>query len=129
MSALCQQFGLFLMQHNGRYMVSSRHLKIGYKNKCLIGYSLYFVLAIVILIMKKAQQLMNECISRNLHCSITHQIINNFSVEIYRGYESNYEKVFYTDGHIKSKKAIKKALKFISNCGYRNAICLLILCL
>lgn len=66
--------------------------------------------------MKKAQKLMNECISRNLHCSITYQKINNYSVEIYRGYKSFYEKIFYTDGHTKSKRAIKKALKFLSNC-------------
>jgi len=61
---------------------------------------------------------MDECISRNLHCSITYQKINDYSVEIYRGYKTRYEKVFYTDGHIKPKKAIKKALKFLSNCGY-----------
>ena len=65
--------------------------------------------------MKKAQQLMNKCISRDLHCSITNQRINDYSVEIYRGYKKNYQKVFYTDGHIKPKKAIKKALKFLSN--------------
>jgi D-hexose-6-phosphate mutarotase len=34
-------------------MVSSRYLKLGYENKCLIGYSLYFVLATVNLIMEK----------------------------------------------------------------------------
>jgi hypothetical protein len=67
--------------------------------------------------MKKAQQLMDECISRNLHCSITNQRINDYSVEIYRGCKTNYENVFYTDGHIKPKKAIKKALKFLFNCG------------
>ncbi len=33
--------------YNGLNMVSSRHLKLGYENKCLIGYSLYFVLAVV----------------------------------------------------------------------------------
>jgi len=63
--------------------------------------------------MKKAAELINECISRNLHCSITYQRINDFSIEIYRGYKTSYEKVFYTDGHIKPNKAIKEALNFL----------------
>lgn len=63
--------------------------------------------------MKKANKLMNKCISLNLHCAITYQKMNDFSVEIYTGYRSTYEKLFYTDGHIKSKKAIKKALKYL----------------
>lgn len=65
--------------------------------------------------MKKAQILMDECKSRALHCSITYQSITDYSIEIYRGYKTNYEKLFYTDGHIKPKKAIKEALKFLSN--------------
>jgi len=64
--------------------------------------------------MDKFNQLTDECISRSLNCSITYQRINDFSVEIYKGYGSNYGIVFYTDGHINPKKAIKKALQFLS---------------
>jgi hypothetical protein len=63
--------------------------------------------------MKKLKQLIGECKSRNLHCSVTYQKINDISIEIYKGYKSTYVKLFYTDGHIKLKKAIKLALKFI----------------
>ena len=64
--------------------------------------------------MKKAKKLIEECKSRSLNCSITYQHINDYSVEIYRGYESSYQKVFYTDGHLKSKKAIKSGLKYLT---------------
>jgi hypothetical protein len=63
--------------------------------------------------MKLETQLFDECISRNYNCSITYQRINDYSVEVYRGYQSNYEKIFYTDGHIDKEKAIRKALKFL----------------
>ena len=65
--------------------------------------------------MKKAQEPINQCISMYLSCSITYQPINDYSVEIYKGYKGSYELIFYTDGHIKSKKAIKEALKFIES--------------
>jgi len=64
--------------------------------------------------MKKADELMNECRSRNLNCSITYQNITDYSVEIYAGYVKTYREVYYTDGHLTSKKAISKALKFIT---------------
>lgn len=64
--------------------------------------------------MKKAKQLMSECMSRRLNCSITFQRMNDYSVEIYTGYKETYKKVFYTDGHTQPKKAIRKALKFLS---------------
>lgn len=63
--------------------------------------------------MKLETQLFDECISRNYNCSITYQRINNYSVEIYQGYKSNYKNILYTDGHIDKEKAIKKALKFL----------------
>ena len=63
--------------------------------------------------MKRETQLFDECKSRACNCSLTYQSINDYSVEIYRGYKSSYQQVFYTDGHLKKSIAIKKALKFI----------------
>lgn len=68
--------------------------------------------------MSKLNNLMNLCKSNNLHCSFTYQSINDYSVEIYKGYKTTYVNHFYTDGHIKPKKAIKKALKYMSK--YEN---------
>lgn len=65
--------------------------------------------------MSKIKQLMDECESRNLHCSITYQTINDYSVEIYRSANPGYDIVFYSDGHLTLKKAVKKGLKYISN--------------
>lgn len=63
--------------------------------------------------MKKAKQLMTECKRRNYNCSIGLQKGNDYSVEIYTGHKSNYNSLFFTDGHLKPKKAIKKALKWV----------------
>ena len=63
--------------------------------------------------MSKAEKLMIECESRNLHCSITYQKINDYSVTIYNGYSLDYKKVFFTDGHIRMNHAIKEARKFL----------------
>jgi hypothetical protein len=63
--------------------------------------------------MKIETQLFAECKSRALNCSLTYQSINDYSIEIYRGYKSNYQKVFFTDGHIDKSKAIRKALKYL----------------
>ncbi len=63
--------------------------------------------------MRIETKLFEECKCRAMNCSITYQRINDYSVEIYRGYKSSYVKIFYTDGHIDKKKAIKKALKFL----------------
>jgi len=65
--------------------------------------------------MKKVEELMHECISRNMNCSVTYQRINDFSVEIYKGYGTGYKCLFYTDGHIKLKKAIRAALNFLES--------------
>lgn len=62
--------------------------------------------------MKKIKQLFDECNTRNLHCSITNQRITDYSIEIYKGYESSYEKVFYSGGHLKIKHAVRKGLGF-----------------
>lgn len=70
-------------------------------------------------IMKLEKQLFKECKSCDFNCSITYQITNDYSIEIYKGYKEDYKedykKVFYTDGHTKRKKAIKKALKFLDS--------------
>ena len=63
--------------------------------------------------MKLETQLFNECKSRSLNCSLTYQHINDYSVEIYQGYKTTYNKIFYTDGHIDKSIAIKKALKYL----------------
>ena len=63
--------------------------------------------------MKVVSKLMDLCESKSLHCSITYQKSNNYSVEIYTGYVSTYQKVYFSDGHINLKKAVKKAYKFI----------------
>lgn len=63
--------------------------------------------------MNKTKKLMIECELRNLHCSITYQKINDYSIEIYTGYKKSYHQIFYTDGHIKLKAAVKQALKYL----------------
>ena len=59
------------------------------------------------------ETLINLCKSRNLHCSITYQKINDISIEIYSGYISNYEKIYYTDGHINIDDALIVAITFL----------------
>ena len=54
------------------------------------------------------------CQDRNLNVSFTWQRINDYSIEIYKGYKSSYELIFYTDGHTDKKQAIKKALRFLN---------------
>ena len=53
------------------------------------------------------------CPDRNLNISFTWQRINNYSIEIYKGYKSSYEVIFYTDGHSDKKQAIKKVKSFL----------------
>ena len=54
------------------------------------------------------------CQNNNLNVSVTWQRINDYSIEIYKGYKSSYEVIFYTDGHTDKKQAIKKALRFLN---------------
>lgn len=61
---------------------------------------------------KLEDQLFDECKQRACSCSITYQSINDFSVEIYRN-EFTYQSIYFTDGHLDSKRAIRKALKFL----------------
>ncbi len=63
--------------------------------------------------MSKTKQLFTECKNHHLKCSVSYQPINDYSIEIYTTYNRDAPPVFYTDGHISLKKAVKKALKFI----------------
>ena len=63
--------------------------------------------------MSKLDKLLEQCESMNLHCSITYQRSNDCSVEIYTGYKTNYNQLFFTDGHINPKHAAKEGLKFL----------------
>ena len=53
------------------------------------------------------------CQVRNWNVSFTWQRINNYSIEIYKGYKSSYELIFYTDGNTDKKQAIKKVKSFL----------------
>ena len=54
------------------------------------------------------------CQNNKLNVSLTWQTINDYSIEIYKGYKSYYELIFYTDGNTDKKQAIKKALRFLN---------------
>ena len=54
------------------------------------------------------------CQNNNLNVSVNWQRINDYSIEIYKGYKSSYEVIFYTEGHTYKKQAIKKALSFLN---------------
>lgn len=60
----------------------------------------------------KVKDLISECKSRNLNCSVSYQSINNISIEIYKGFGKRYQMLFYTDGYIKLKKAIKEVYRY-----------------
>lgn len=62
--------------------------------------------------MSKVTELISECKSRNINCSISYQSINDISIEIYKGFGKRYQKLFYTDSHIKLNKAIKEVYKY-----------------
>ena len=63
--------------------------------------------------MKKVKQVLGEALNRNLNVSLTHQRMNNWSIELYTGYVATYQKVFYTDGHSSPKEAAKHTLEFL----------------
>ena len=56
------------------------------------------------------KKLFEICQNNNVNVSFTWQRINDYSIEIYKGYKASYELIFYTDGHTDKKQAIKKAL-------------------
>jgi len=56
-------------------------------------------------LMDYEKEVFEYALSRDLNISITWQKITNWSIEIYRGYESKYEKIYYTDGHIDRETA------------------------
>lgn len=59
---------------------------------------------------RNVKTLMDVCISLDINCTISRQKINDYSIEIYKGYGKDFQQLFYTDGHVSLKKAIKKAL-------------------
>lgn len=59
-------------------------------------------------------KLIAECKNRNLNVSFSNQRMNDFSVEIYKGYKEEYECVYYTDGHLYYEVAIQNALIFLN---------------
>ena len=65
--------------------------------------------------MKKVQELMDLCHSYDFNYSISYQKINDYSIEIYTGYKTNYKNVFYIDGELNLKKAVKKTLEFFND--------------
>jgi len=68
--------------------------------------------------MKIVKELFNECKSRSLHVSLTQQRITDISVEIYKGFNTNYEKVYFIDSCSTIKEAASKALHFLK--GYNT---------
>jgi hypothetical protein len=63
--------------------------------------------------MNKLDELIDLCKDRNINCSVTYQKINDYSVEIYVGYQSNYKLMHYSDGHLYSDDAINSGIAFL----------------
>lgn len=53
------------------------------------------------------------CLSHDYNFSIGWQKVTDWYVEIYTGYQSNYEKKFYVDGCIDKEEALKAAIEWI----------------
>lgn len=64
--------------------------------------------------MEKLEQLYSVCKDRIYNCSVTYQRINDYSVEIYTGHETNYKNIYYTNGHSCITDAIDVALNFLN---------------
>ena len=62
---------------------------------------------------KRLDKLFGLCQQRDINISLTWQKMTGWSVEIYIGYTHSYKKLFYTDGHISKKKALKDGIKFM----------------
>lgn len=60
------------------------------------------------------EELINECKNRNLHVSVTYQRITDISIEIYKGYKSNYQCLFYIDGKPNLESAIIEATEWLN---------------
>lgn len=58
------------------------------------------------------KKLFEMCQNNNVNVSFTWQRINDYSIEIYKGYKSSYELIFYTDGHTDKNKQLKKHCVF-----------------
>ena len=67
------------------------------------------------------EKLIKDCKYIALHCSVTHQRINDHSIEIYRGYAGkSYDQLFYTDGHTDINEALQKAFDFLNEYKREN---------
>lgn len=66
------------------------------------------------------KELFEICQDRNWNVSLTWQKINDYSIEIYKGYKSSYELIFYTDGHTDKNEAIKKAKSFLKDISKKS---------
>ena len=72
--------------------------------------------------MKKFNELTDMCQDRCFNLSLTWQKMTDWSVEIYTGYETSYEKKFYTDGHSNKKEAIKGAIEYMKGLKKRGEV-------
>lgn len=63
--------------------------------------------------MKAETELFNRCISLGFNVSLTYQRINDYSIEIYHGYQTSYKQYFYTDGNLTRMGAIRKAIRYL----------------
>ncbi|WP_320034818.1 hypothetical protein [Halarcobacter sp.] len=68
------------------------------------------------------EKLFSECLSRDWSVSLIWQRMTNWSVEIYTGYEVNYNKKFFTSGHIHRAEATKEALRFLDGLSASGVI-------
>ncbi len=59
------------------------------------------------------EDLFFECQDWACHVSLTWQHATNYSVEIYKGYKQDYEKIYYSDGNMTLIEAVQKGLKFM----------------
>lgn len=61
------------------------------------------------------EELISICKNNNFNITIGYQKINDYSIEIYKGYVSNYEQIYYSDGDIDLDFTILKAINFVEN--------------
>ena len=60
-----------------------------------------------------AKRLIAECWNAGIACNIDYHSTTGISIEIYTRNMIDYKNLFYTDGHVKLKHAIKPAIKFL----------------
>jgi len=72
--------------------------------------------------MKKFDELAGLCQNRCFNFSLTWQKMTDWSIEVYTGYKTSYEKKFYTDGHNNKKEAIKEAIEYMKELKERGVV-------